>query len=194
MRALQCIEVVLANACHDKGIRAGRSYFTRPPNTMDLDEGYELYTGLYQAAILGEEPYLNVDISHKSFPMPYGVTEYMEKVLRINLQQNIDPRSLQGLCTHLRNLKVVYTPPAIFGAAPRSYKVNDVSREPASTLSFTLESGERQTVQKYFEGRGYRLRHPNLPCVVAGSEIRPNYLPIELCAIEAGQALKVCIN
>ncbi|XP_054735965.1 protein argonaute-2 isoform X2 [Anastrepha obliqua] len=190
MRALQCIEVVLANDCHNKGIRAGRSFFTPPNKTMDLDEGYELYTGLYQAAILGEQPYLNVDISHKSFPMPYDLITYLESVLNCNRQSNLDPRNLQRLSKHLKNLKVVYNPPPSFGAGPRSYKVNDISREPAATLSFTTDNGEKFTVQKYFQSRGYNLRYPNLNCVVAGSTIRPNYLPMELCSIEAGQAIR----
>ncbi|XP_053954424.1 protein argonaute-2 [Anastrepha ludens] len=190
MRALQCIEVVLANDCHNKGIRAGRSFFTRPNKTMDLDEGYELYTGLYQAAILGEQPYLNVDISHKSFPMPYDLITYLESVLNCNRQSNLDPRNLQRLSKHLKNLKVVYNPPPSFGAGPRSYKVNDISREPAATLSFTTDNGEKFTVQKYFQSRGFNLRYPNLNCVVAGSTIRPNYFPMELCSIEAGQAIR----
>ncbi|XP_067643547.1 protein argonaute-2 isoform X2 [Eurosta solidaginis] len=190
MRALQCIEVVLANACHDKGIRVGRSFFTPPQRTLDLDEGYELYTGLYQAAILGDEPYLNVDISHKSFPMAYNLTDYLQKILGARLDSNLDQRTLQNISKHLRGLNIKYTPPPSFGSMPRSYKVNEVSREPASDLSFTDDKGQRLTVQRYFASKGYNLRYPRLSCIVAGSSVKPNYLPIELCSIEGGQALK----
>lgn len=190
MRALQCLEVILANGCQQKSIRVGRSFFTRPNHTLDLDGGYELYTGLYQAAILGDVPYLNVDISNKSFPMALNLIDLLN-VLRIDVGRTLDQRGLQNLSGHLRALKVIYSPPPSFGAAPRSYKVNEVSRESASSLSFKIDTGEKLTVQSYFASRGYKLRYPHLNCVVAGSSVRPNYLPIELCSIEPGQAIRV---
>nr|AHI44610.1 argonaute2 [Bactrocera dorsalis] len=189
MRALQCLEVILANACQQKGLRVGRSFFTRPKQTLDLEGGYELYTGLYQAAILGDVPYLNVDISNKSFPMALNLIELLN-VLRIDPGRSLEPRGLQSLSAHLRALKVIYSPPPSFGAAPRSYKVNEVSRESASSLSFKIDTGEKLTVQSYFASRGYKLKYPHLGCVVAGSSVKPNYLPIELCSIEPGQAIK----
>nr|XP_036216615.1 protein argonaute-2 [Bactrocera oleae] len=189
MRALQCLEVILANGCQQKSIRVGRSFFTRPNHTLDLDGGYELYTGLYQAAILGDVPYLNVDISNKSFPMALNLIDLLN-VLRIDVGRTLDQRGLQNLSGHLRALKVIYSPPPSFGAAPRSYKVNEVSRESASSLSFKIDTGEKLTVQSYFASRGYKLRYPHLNCVVAGSSVRPNYLPIELCSIEPGQAIR----
>uniref|UniRef100_A0A0K8VP39 Protein argonaute-2 n=5 Tax=Bactrocera latifrons TaxID=174628 RepID=A0A0K8VP39_BACLA len=189
MRALQCLEVILANACQQKGLRVGRSFFTRPNQTLDLDGGYELYTGLYQAAILGDVPYLNVDISNKSFPMALNLIDLLN-VLRIDAGRSLDQRGLQSLSAHLRALKVIYSPPPSFGAAPRSYKVNEVSRESASSLSFKIDTGEKLTVQSYFASRGYKLKYPHLGCVVAGSSVKPNYLPIELCSIEPGQAIK----
>ncbi|XP_039963203.1 protein argonaute-2 [Bactrocera neohumeralis] len=189
MRALQCLEVILANACQQKGLRVGRSFFTRPNQTLDLDGGYELYTGLYQAAILGDVPYLNVDISNKSFPMALNLIDLLN-VLRIDPGRSLDQRGLQSLSAHLRALKIIYSPPPSFGAAPRSYKVNEVSRESASSLSFKIDTGEKLTVQSYFASRGYKLKYPHLGCVVAGSSVKPNYLPIELCSIEPGQAIK----
>ncbi|XP_033244102.1 protein argonaute-2-like isoform X2 [Drosophila miranda] len=43
MRALQCLEVVLAAPCHNTARRAGRSFFKRsdPGNAIDLKDGYE---------------------------------------------------------------------------------------------------------------------------------------------------------
>lgn len=191
MRALQCLEVILANSCQQKSIRVGRSFFTPPNTTLDLDGGYELYTGLYQAAILGDVPYLNVDISNKSFPMALNLIEFLTKVLRVDIERSLDQRSYQNLSAHVRALKIIYSPPPSFGAAPRSYKVNEVSKEAASYLSFKIDTGEKLTVQSYFASRGYKLRYPHLNCVVAGSSVRPNYLPIELCSIEPGQAIRV---
>ncbi|CAD7005128.1 unnamed protein product [Ceratitis capitata] len=191
MRALQCVEVVLANACHQKGVRAGRSFYTKPrEGYTDLGDGFELYVGLYQAAILGEQPYVNVDISHKSFPSEVTLTDFLTKQLSANLERNLETRTLYNFCSHMKGLKVIYNPPAKFGQAPRSYKVNEISREGAAKLSFTNNDGEKMTVQQYFASRGYNLRYPFLNCVVSGSAVRPNYLPIELCSIEPGQAIK----
>ncbi|KAH8379008.1 hypothetical protein KR009_002612 [Drosophila setifemur] len=192
MRAMQCLEVVLATPCHNKAIRAGRSFFkmSEPGQRWELGDGYEALVGLYQACMLGDSPYLNVDISHKSFPISMSVIEYIEKFgLREKINNNTDlSRSTRYIEPFLKGINIVYTPPKSFGSAPRVYKVNGFSRNSASRQTFELD-GKSLTVADYFKSRQYNLQYPHLLCLHVGPPMKNIFVPIELCHIEPGQAL-----
>ncbi|XP_064540051.1 protein argonaute-2 [Drosophila montana] len=191
MRALQCLEVVLASPCHSRSIRAGRSYFKNSGNgeRRDLGDGYEALVGLYQSFVLGDKPFVNVDVSHKSFPMAMSMIEYLE---RYGLQSAITPATTLNntwrIMPFIKGINVVYEPPKCFGSAPRVYKVNGLSDKPANEQKFQLE-GEVKTVDQYFRSRNYTLRFPKLQCLHVGPPAKNIFLPIELCRIEEGQAL-----
>ncbi|XP_037721028.1 protein argonaute-2 isoform X4 [Drosophila subpulchrella] len=192
MRALQCMEVVMASPCHNKAIRAGRSYFkmAEPGQRRELDDGYEALVGLYQAVMLGDKPFLNVDISHKSFPIAMSVIEYLERYglkTKINNTTNLD-QSRRYIEPYLKGINVVYTPPQSFATAPRVYKVNGLSRSPAASQTFEQE-GKMITIVDYFKSRNFKLQFPQLHCLHVGPPMKNILLPIELCAIEAGQPL-----
>nr|XP_036670574.1 protein argonaute-2 isoform X7 [Drosophila suzukii] len=192
MRALQCMEVVMASPCHNKAIRAGRSFFkmAEPGQRRELDDGYEALIGLYQAVILGDKPFLNVDISHKSFPIAMTVIEYLERYglkTKINNTTNLD-NSRRYIEPYLKGINVVYTPPQSFATAPRVYKVNGLSRSPASSQTFEQE-GKMITIVDYFKSRNFKLQFPQLHCLHVGPPMKNILLPIELCSIEAGQPL-----
>nr|XP_032291135.1 protein argonaute-2 isoform X3 [Drosophila virilis] len=191
MRALQCLEVVFAVPCHTRSIRAGRSYFKTSDNgeRRDLGDGYEALVGLYQSFVLGDRPFVNVDVSHKSFPIAMSMIEYLE---RYGLQSAITPATTLNntlrLIPFIKGINVVYEPPKCFGSAPRVYKVNGLSEKPANEQKFELE-GEVKTVDQYFRSRNYTLRFPKLQCLHVGPPSKYIYLPMELCRIEEGQAL-----
>ncbi|XP_039229501.1 protein argonaute-2 isoform X3 [Drosophila yakuba] len=192
MRAMQCLEVVLASPCHNKAIRAGRSFFkmSEPGQRFELDDGYEALVGLYQAFMLGDKPFLNVDISHKSFPIAMSMIEYLELYgikAKINNQTNLQ-NSRRFLEPFLRGINVVYTPPQSFASAPRVYKVNGLSSGPASSETFESD-GKKVTIAAYFQSRNYNLKFPQLHCLHVGPPTKHILLPIELCTIEEGQAL-----
>ncbi|XP_034658418.1 protein argonaute-2 isoform X3 [Drosophila subobscura] len=191
MRALQCLEVVLASPCHNSAIRAGRSFFKRsePGNAYDLGDGYEALVGLYQTFVLGDRPFVNVDISHKSFPMAISIIEYIERYQRqkIDKSTNLDFRR-NDIESFLRGVNIIYEPPACFGSSPRVFKVNGLSKVPASSQIFELD-GKKTTVAQYYKSREYNIKFPNLLCLHVGPPLKYIYLPIELCRIEDGQPL-----
>ncbi|XP_052848364.1 protein argonaute-2 isoform X2 [Drosophila gunungcola] len=192
MRAMQCMEVVLAAPCHNKAIRAGRSFFkmSEPGQRRELDDGYEALVGLYQAFMLGDRPFLNVDISHKSFPIAMPVIEYLERYglkARINNSTNLD-QSRRYIEPFLRGINVVYKPPQAFATAARVYKVNGLSRSPASRETFEHD-GKQITIVNYFKSRNYNLQFPELHCLHVGPPMKNILVPIELCSIEEGQPL-----
>ncbi|XP_041449381.1 protein argonaute-2 isoform X3 [Drosophila obscura] len=191
MRALQCLEVVLAAPCHNSAIRAGRSFFKRsdPGNACNLGDGYEALVGLYQTFVLGDRPFVNVDISHKSFPMAMSIIDYIERYQRqrIDKSTNLDYKRYD-IESFLKGINIIYEPPACFGSAPRVFKVNGLSKVSASSQIFDLD-GKKTTVAEYYKSREYNLKFPNLLCLHVGPPLKYIYLPIELCRIEDGQPL-----
>ncbi|XP_073837343.1 protein argonaute-2-like isoform X3 [Musca autumnalis] len=187
MRALQALDVILSATNHERGIRVGRSFFCKPSNPFDLEDGYEAWTGLFQAAILGEQPFLNVDISHKSFPRECTLLDYLYNQ-RIPLDQPLGNYEYRDVERYLRGIDIVYKPPASFGSFDKKYKVLGIG-DPASRLKFKNDDGAEMTVAAYFASKGYQLKYPNLNCLKVGSTVRSISLPMELCSIAEGQAL-----
>uniref|UniRef100_A0A1L8EDG9 Putative germ-line stem cell division protein hiwi/piwi n=1 Tax=Haematobia irritans TaxID=7368 RepID=A0A1L8EDG9_HAEIR len=187
MRAIQVVDVVLSGNNHERGIRVGRSFFHKPHNPFDLEGGYEAWTGLFQAAILGEQPFLNVDIAHKSFPKKSTVIEYLRNQ-NIALNQSFDNYTFRDVERFLKGIDIVYEPPESFGSHAKKYRVLGIG-EPPSKVSFMTEDGKKLTVAEYFQSKGFRFQFPNLNCLKVGSTVRSISLPIELCSIPEGQAL-----
>ncbi|XP_037719022.1 protein argonaute-2-like [Drosophila subpulchrella] len=192
MRAMQCLEVVMAAPCHNKAVRAGRSFFktSEPGERRELEGGYEVLVGLYQAVVLGDHPFLNADISHKSFPIAMPMIEYVERFVlksKVNTTTSLE-NSRRLMESFLKGIDVIYTPPKSFAANSRVYKVNGLSRSPATNQTFEHE-GTTITVADYFGSRNFKLQYPQLHCLHVGSPTKQIYLPIELCQIDGGQAL-----
>ncbi|XP_041452382.1 protein argonaute-2 [Drosophila obscura] len=191
MRAMQVLEVVLASPCHSTAIRAGRSFFKRsePGKEHNIGEGYEALIGLYQSVVLGDRPFVNVDICHKSFALPTSVMEYIERYHgeEIDKKTNLELKR-QDIDAFLRGIKVIYKPPVSFEKPTSVFKVVGLSEFPASKQTFDLE-GKRTTVEAYFASCSYTLQFPNLLCLRVGSALKEIYLPMELCAIEDAQLL-----
>uniref|UniRef100_A0A1A9VF83 Uncharacterized protein n=1 Tax=Glossina austeni TaxID=7395 RepID=A0A1A9VF83_GLOAU len=188
MRALQALEVVLASNNHALGIRVGRSFYRKPAEFYDLGDGYEMYTGIYQAAILGEVPLLNVDISHKSFPKTQSIIQYL-KECGIDTNRTIeDYRMKKTILQFLKGIDVVYAPPASFGALPKKKKVLDIGDAPAKTF-FTLDDGTKMNVKDYFASKGCILQYPYLNCITSGSTTKKIALPMEFCSVAEDQVL-----
>ncbi|XP_068154960.1 protein argonaute-2 [Drosophila tropicalis] len=197
MQAMQCLEVVLATPCHKKTIRAGRSFFKSSvaENRLNLGDGYECLIGLYQAFVLGDQPFVNVDISHKSFPIGLSMLEYIENYginsrypTKITATTTLS-QSRTCIEQFVKGINIVYEPPECFNSAPRVYKVNGLSPQSAEDQKFELEDKREMTVKEYFRGRNYDLKYPKLHCLHVGLPAKKIYLPIELCRIEEGQAL-----
>jgi eukaryotic translation initiation factor 2C len=50
------------------------------------------------------------------------------------------------------------------------------------------------TIVKYFKQQyDVKLRYPKLPCAIAGSQARPDWLPVELCSVvaDAGEEIQL---
>ncbi|XP_061517134.1 protein argonaute-2 [Anopheles gambiae] len=188
MSAIQCLDVVLRSAYENNPnfVRFKRAVYAVPRQSIDIGRGHELWFGLFQSALLGSRPYLNVDVSHKAFPMGAPVLKVIGDFNRGQVDQ-VSGWVQQELHSFLKGMDVVYTNPTTRMA--KRMRCNGL-REPASQQMFKLEDGTRLSVADYFARKlNFRLRYPNLPVLHVGSTVRSVYVPAELCDIPAGQAL-----
>ncbi|XP_053668038.1 protein argonaute-2-like [Anopheles marshallii] len=178
MSAIQCLDVVLRCACETNPnlVRFKRCVYMVPTESIRIGKVYELWYGLFQSAVLGSRPYLNLDVSHKAFPCA-------AELLDVIRYFNGDNLKLQSF---LKGMDVIYRRPT--GIASRM-RCNGLLK-PANEQFFNLDDGTRLTVADYFANRlNYPLTHPDLPVLHVGSTVRSVYVPAELCAIPGGQTL-----
>lgn len=157
----------------------------RPERQVVLGSGYELWTGLFQSAVLGSRPYLNVDIAHKAFPLPMNLVKVFE-MFRVDPTRDLDYRARDDVISHLKGLRITYEMPGQ-NTSTKCYKFTDLGRSPTET-KFKNEAGVEQTVYDYFRTvRKYTIKYPKLPCITVGNTIRTIALPAELCSVSANQ-------
>lgn len=192
LRALQCLDIVFRMVCVGRTIAVGRSFFTPPKQRMELGDGYELYTGLFQSMILGWQPYLNVDIAHKGFPMGMSVIDACRQLRDFRPDSELGRYGEQDLLAKIKGLQLIYELPGQ-PASRRQMKFNGL-KQPADRQTFTLEDGRKLTVQQYFAEKNMKLQYPKLPCLHIGSAVKTVYVPAEFCTIPPGQALLKKLN
>ncbi|XP_052873404.1 protein argonaute-2 [Anopheles cruzii] len=190
MAAIQCLDVVLRCAYegNDRFVRFKRSVYEVPRNRIDLGKGHELWYGLFQSAILGSKPYVNVDVSHKAFPSSGPLVDIFASFNRGNLDTNrpLDGWLVKELHDYVRGMDILYRSP---NGTEKRMRCNGL-RDAANAQQFTLDDGTKLTVADYFSRKlNYKLRYPSLPVVHVGSSVRNVFVPPELCQVPPGQAL-----
>ncbi|XBI95178.1 hypothetical protein VPH35_031695 [Triticum aestivum] len=72
------------------------------------------------------------------------------------------------------------------GEVRRKYRINGLTKQSSRDLRFKLSTVETKTVRDYFrETCKLQLSYDFLPCLQVRTEQKPNYLPMEVCALEA---------
>ncbi|CAF4835569.1 unnamed protein product [Pieris macdunnoughi] len=199
--AIHCIDVVLRHGALEKYVKASRQYFMRPRNPIDLGDGLEMWTGLFQSAIFTSRPFINIDVAHKGFPKSQPLVDTYLNDFRLDATCPIEKQrrmECELFVKFLRGLRVVATiGDAKTGFRKREFICNDV-KPPPNVLKFTMQddSGRSRTitVEQYFTEKGYRLRYPNINCIWVGPRDKEIYYPMELLQISFGQALNRQLN
>ncbi|XP_076281577.1 argonaute 2 isoform X2 [Lasioglossum baleicum] len=196
-RGLQALDIILRHGAASTSINVGRSLFQPPEGrVVPLSNGLDLWVGIFQSAVVGWKPYLNVDVAHKGFPTPQSIIDLLLDLCKSPRDQNplqhITPRDVEynkeKITKFLKGLKVQYEIPGQPNSK-RTYRVNELVECPRRNR-FALENGQMCTVEQYFaQQKNFRLKYPELPCLWVGSRTnqRRIHLPIELCTIVAGQ-------
>lgn len=157
-----------------------------PSNRYDLGDNYELWTGLYQATVLGSQPYLNVDIAHKAFPTEMDVINVLDR--NVNPNRDLQPRDRSDLQTHLNGLMIQYTMPG-HAASTRSYKFLGLNPN-SKTYKFKSDQDQKEyTIEQYFQSRNVRIEYPLLPTLKLGNAIKNITVPMEFCKVAGNQVI-----
>ncbi|KAH9700178.1 protein argonaute 5 [Citrus sinensis] len=189
---IQVLDVVLRAAPSEKHTVVGRSFFSTDLGPVgQLGDGVEYWRGYFQSlrpTQMGLS--LNIDVSARSFYEPILVTEFVQYYCR-DLSRPLSDQVRLKVKKALKGIKVVLT----HMEYNKSYKITGISSEPMSRLMFTDDNATRLSVVQYFRQRyNIGLQFTSLPALVAGSEARPIYLPMELSRIAAGQRYTKRLN
>lgn len=187
MRAIQCLDVVLRTAyeLNPRFVKFRKSIYVVPSRPEDIGANHELWYGLFQSALLGSKPFLNIDVSHKAFPKGGPVLSVVAECNRSSIPDRMDDWLCRNVHDYLKGMEVSYTGP---NGVAKIFKYNSL-KGPAASQEFKLEDGSKMTVAGYFQKLGVRLKYPNLPVMHVGSTIRNIMVPMEMCSIPPGQAL-----
>lgn len=201
--AIQCIDVILRQGTLESYIKAGRQFFKRPSRPIDLGDGLEMWTGMFQSAIFTTRPFINVDVAHKGFPRAQPLVQALINDFRLNTNDKVEnqrSRAVASFQAFVKGLKVVayIGGDTSAGGQKREFIANGLSDSP-SRLKFPMDIGGGKTkivtVAEYFaKEKGYRLRFPNLNCVSVGPKDKNINYPMELLEVAYGQARNRQLN
>ncbi|KAH9660337.1 protein argonaute 5 [Citrus sinensis] len=175
---IRVLDVILKAAPSEKHTVVGRSFFSTDLGPMgQLGDGVEYWRGYFQSlrpTQMGLS--LNIDVSACSFYEPILVTEFVQYYcsdLSHPLSDEVRlkvKKALKGIKVVLRHLDCKI-----------STKITGISSQPMSQLMFTDDNATRLSVVQYFRQRyNIGLQFTSLPALLAGSEARPIYLPMEM--------------
>ncbi|KAJ8721372.1 hypothetical protein PYW07_002147 [Mythimna separata] len=198
---IQCIDVILRQGALESYVKAGRQFFKRPSNPVDLGYGYEMWTGLFQSAIFTSKAFINIDVAHKGFPKHQLLLDSLVNDFKLDPGRQVESqRGGEYFISFVKGLKVVAT---LVGDSPtaghRREFVCNAMVGPPHELTFTINEKDGRsrliTVSDYFANeKRYKLRYPKLNCLWVGSKDRNIYFPLELLHVAEGQALARQLN
>ncbi|KAI3886395.1 hypothetical protein MKW92_039717, partial [Papaver armeniacum] len=190
---IQVLDVVMRETPTRNHVAIGRSFFSSNlGGKTDIGDGLECWKGYYQSirpTQMGLS--LNLDVSATSFYQSISVDQYVIKLLNIRDTQrplsDIDrlkiKRSLRGVRVELTHRKA------------NRQKISGITSQPTNQLMFPVEDGTNESVVRYFKQKyGLQLKYAHWPCLQAGSDAKPVYLPMEVCAIVEGQKYPKKLN
>ncbi|CAA0826626.1 Protein argonaute 1 [Striga hermonthica] len=194
--ALQVLDIVLRELPTSRLCPVGRSFYS--PNVgskQPLGEGLESWRGFYQSlrpTQMGLS--LNIDMSSTAFIEPLPVIDFVVQLLN----RDVSARPLSDadrvkIKKALRGVKVEVTHR---GNMRRKYRISGLTSQTTRELTFPVdERGTLKSVVDYFrETYGYVIQHSQWPCLQVGNTQKPNYLPMEVCKIVAGQRYSKRLN
>ncbi|KAH9660322.1 protein argonaute 5 [Citrus sinensis] len=180
---IQVLGVILSAASSEKHTVVGRSFFPTDHGPIgQLGDGVEYWRGYFQSLRLTQMGLsLNIDVSARSFYEPILVTEFVQNYCR-NLSRPLSDQVRLKVKKELKGIKVVLT----HLETSNSHRITGISSQPMSQLAFTDGSATSMSVIQYFRERyNIALQFTSLPALLAGSEARPIYLPMEMARANA---------
>ncbi|KAE8779912.1 Protein argonaute 12 [Hordeum vulgare] len=191
---IQALDIALRECPTTKYVSISRSFFSQSfGHGGAIGNGVECWRGYYQSLRLTQMGLsLNIDISATTFYKAQEVMDFAFEYLNIrDASRPLIDRDRIKLKKALRGVRV--------DATHRKdktirYKITSISSAPLKELMFD-QDGVRVSVVQYFKKQyNYSLKYINWPCLQAGIDSRPIYLPMEVCSITAGQRYSRKLN
>ncbi|XP_037419045.1 protein argonaute 12-like [Triticum dicoccoides] len=191
---IQALDIALRECPTTKYVSISRSFFSQSfGHGGAIGNGVECWRGYYQSlrpTQMGLS--LNIDISATAFYKAQAVMEFAVEYLNIrDASRSLIDQDRIKLKKALRGVRVEATHRT---DKTIRYKITSVSSAPLKELMFD-QDGVRVSVVQYFKKQyNYSLKYINWPCLQAGSDSRPIYLPMEVCSIVGGQRYSRKLN
>ncbi|KAE8663941.1 Protein argonaute 1A [Hibiscus syriacus] len=193
--ALQVLDIVLRELPTTRYCPVARSFYSPDLGTKQhLGEGLESWRGFYQSirpTQMGLS--LNIDMSSTAFIEPLPVIDFVAQLLNRDISRPLYDSDRVKIKKALRGVKVEVTHR---GNMRRKYRISGLTSQATRELTFPVdERGTMKSVMEYFrETYGFVIQHTQWPCLQVGNQQRPNYLPMEVCKIVAGQRYSKRLN
>nr|BAO49750.1 argonaute protein [Lilium longiflorum] len=186
---IQALDVVLREKPSTNYTIVARSFFSTVfGHRSEIGAGMECWRGYYQSlrpTQMGLS--LNIDISATSFYKSVPVVDFVAQHLDVKdvFRHTMNERDRIRVKKALKGIRVEVTH---MQDLTRRYRVTGITPLPLRSLTFEDEIGNHVSVVQYFMDK-YKcpLRVTHWPCLQAGSDSRPTYLPMEVCKIVEGQ-------
>ncbi|KAL8263040.1 hypothetical protein R6Q59_024389 [Mikania micrantha] len=189
---IQALDVVLRESASTGREIVGRSLFSTEFGHGALGDGIEFWKGFYQSlrpTQMGLS--LNIDMSARAFYEPILVSDFIGEFLNKDLTRPLNDQERIKVKRALRGVRVEVRRENYL----RRYKVQGLTVQPISQLTFPDETGAIISVVQYYRDRyNFHLRFPLLPAIQAGTEAKPTYLPTENCWLAGGQRYGLKLN
>ncbi|XP_038974733.1 protein argonaute MEL1-like isoform X2 [Phoenix dactylifera] len=186
---IQALDVVLRVYPSENYVTVARSFFSPEfGNRSPIGGGLECWRGYYQSlrpTQMGLS--LNIDIAATSFYMDMEVVRFALEYLEIqDTRSPLSYSNIEKLNKALKGLKIEVTHRQ---DSRQQFRIRGITSLPLKELKFPLNDQEtKKPVLDYFrEKYNYKLRLVSWPCLQAGSDNKPIYLPMEVCKIVQGQ-------
>ncbi|KAG1334118.1 putative protein argonaute MEL1 [Cocos nucifera] len=130
---------------------------------------------------------LNIDIAATSFYKDVEVVHFAVDFLGVRDSRSpLSYSDIEKLKKVLRGLKIEVTHRK---DSRQQFRIKGITSLPLKELKFPVDDqGTKKTVLDYFrEKYNYKLKLVSWPCLQAGSDNKPIYLPMEVCKIVQGQ-------
>ncbi|KAF0909917.1 hypothetical protein E2562_001181, partial [Oryza meyeriana var. granulata] len=191
---IQALDIALRECPSSRYTPISRSFFSQAfGHGGEIGSGVECWRGYYQSLRpLQMGLSLNIDISATAFYKAQPVMNFALEYLNIRdasrrlydqdrLKLKKALKGVQVVATHRRDVSI-------------HYKITGLTSAPLNELTFD-QDGTRVSVVQYFKRQyNYSLKYINWPCLQAGSDSRPTYLPMEVCSILEGQRYSKKLN
>ncbi|KAF6146405.1 hypothetical protein GIB67_001507 [Kingdonia uniflora] len=192
---IQSLDVVLRERPSNTYTVVGRSFFhLNFGQRIDLTGGLESWHGFYQSLRLTQNGLsLNIDVSATAFYQSLPCDQFIIKLLGLRDPAGVvfTPDQCMKVKKALRGVRVQL----IHTENGKMQKISGITSRPASQLMFSDETGLQKSVADYYLTKyNIQLKYSKWPCLQAGSDTRPIYLPIEVCMIVQGQRYPKKLN